>query len=649
MERFYSVAFSNFADDEDFYDGNLDQHVSLPEGFALTIPTTLRAVVDEAIDAVMPDDIIVTYSPRGITKTAELDADLVRRFCKALWQHWRRNSDNDPIRDFGKNLFRSGFASIKMTPDWSLWPVLPDGELMTLKGSGGLKDRVRSIKELRAKHTPLTPRSLSPRCLMLDPTVGSRKLWVIERYEAATADIQDMYAQFEPDFGDFSDSYSRHKVWEFWSATHADYTGKIIDGRHLIFIDEKQVFAGDNPYGDLPYVNKYSGMGRESYDGKPEHKSVGFYTKQIKSLGLAEARRFSQFDAIMAQLAFPIGILPMDVDADSFDTSPGALNFVPDSVMEHADKIWLNAPIPDAQYLTSLQVIGGQLERGTTQQAIGGSGVKGQGSAAQLSMTTGQALGRLDQVKTTLEDTVAELFAMALFYIDRIFNDKVSVFCAEEGTPKYTLGPDNIKGHYVVSVEFQTNEEQDKLRKLAIANDAIVKGGLSPYDALTFAGFDNASELIARRLAYDVMQDPFVKKAIGRDMLKEWGIDADKVELEEQMEQGVLQKKLSDFMNMLQTGSLRDVGNPNTPTGAEPGGGPPMPPPPGMQLPPAMPPPGMPPALAGVGNLPPPGAQAPLAALAQQGQGPMPMPVGPPPMNPALQPPGMLQKPPGAP
>jgi hypothetical protein len=559
----------------------------------------------------MPDDIIVSYSPRGLTKTAELDADLVRRFCKALWQHWRRNADNDPIRDFGKNLFRSGFGVIKMTPDWSLWPVLPDGDLMDLKESGKLKERVASIKELRAKHTPLTPRSLSPLCVMVDPTVGSRKLWIIERYEAATWDIKDMYAQFEPDFGDFSDSYSRHKVWEFWSATHADYTGKIIPGRHLIFIDEKQVFSGDNPYGDLPYIFKYSGYGRESYDGKPELKSVGFYTKQIKSLARAEARRFSQFDAIMAQLAYPIGILPMDVDADSFDTSPGALNFVPDSVLENSDKIWLKAPIPDGEYLASLQVIGAQIERGTTQAAVRGAGVAGTDSAAQLSMTTGQALGRLDSAKTALEDALSELFAMALFYIDRILKDKVSVFCAEEGTPKYVLGPDSIKGHYVVSVEFQTNAEQDKLRKLAIANDAVVKGGLSPYDALTFAGFDNASELIARRLAYDVMQDPFVKKAIGRDMLKEWGIDADKVELEEQMEQGVLQKQLSDFMNMLQTGSLRGVGNPNTPTGAEPGGGP---------------------------------QQNPMAALAQAGQGPMAQPVGAQPMAPALQSPGALQQ-----
>jgi hypothetical protein len=313
---------------------------------------------------------------------------------------------------------------------------------------------------------------------------------------------------------------------------------------------------------------------------------------------------------MVAQLAFPIGILPMNVDADTFDTSPGAMNFVPEEVLQHSDKIWLKAPIPDAAIMNSLRNIGMQIERGTTQAALRGAAVPGTDSAAQLGLTTGQSKLRLDSVQMAMEDALAQLFSMALRYVDKFLKDKTSVFVTEKDASRYVLGPGQIQGRYDVSVTFMPNEEQVKERKLALASDAVVKGGLSPYDALTFAGFENASEIIARRFAYDLMQEPLVKRAIGKDLLKEWGIDADKVELEEQMEQGQAQKLLSDFMNVLQTGSMRGVGDPMSATGAPP----------------------------------PSGGQDPMAALAQNGQGPMPMPVGAPPQDPNLAPPAAMQQ-----
>jgi len=645
MERFYTEAINNFRNDNDYYEGNFEALVTLPEGFDLTVPATLRAVVDEAIDAVMPDDLIIDYQPRGLTKLAEEDADLIRRACRSLWHFWRRKaSDIDPFRDAGKNLFRSGFCCIKLVPDYTLWPVLTPAEEARLsaedeaKGTKQLKDRVRTIASIRERYVPLTPRSLSPISVLPDPTVGARKLWIIERYEAVTDEVKDLYAAFEKDFRIIANDYARHRVHEIWTADHADWKGVFHKGQHFVLVDEKLVNEGDtdSPYPDIPYIIKYSGYGSESYEGRPELKSVGFYTKQVKSLGKAEARRFSQFDAIMAQLAYPIAILPMEVDPDNFDTSPGAMNFVPDTVLQNADKLWLRAPIPDGEYLNSLKVISGQIERGTIQAAVRGGGVAGSSSAAQLDQTTGQAMLRLDSVKHAMEDVTSEVMAMALFYIDQILKGKMGVFGPEAGVPKYILGPSNIKGHYNVSVTFQPNEEQVKMRKLAIASDAIVKGGFSPYDALEYAGFDNPGELIARKLAYDLMQEPLVKRGLAREMLKEWGIDADAVEMEEQMDQGKMQIMLSQFMNAIQSGSMRGVGNPMTQNGTEPGG----------NTPGSPPMPGAPPPPPG----PPPGNQNPLAALAQQGQGPMPMPVGAPPQMSGLQPPQMMQQPPmGAP
>ncbi|WP_230685379.1 hypothetical protein, partial [Streptococcus pneumoniae] len=79
----------------------------------------------------------------------------------------------------------SGMGSIKIVPDWTLWPVLPDKDIKELreadeaKGTKTLSARVKQIRELRDQHTPLTIRSLPPACVMLDPTVGARKLWMV--------------------------------------------------------------------------------------------------------------------------------------------------------------------------------------------------------------------------------------------------------------------------------------------------------------------------------------------------------------------------------------------------------------------------------------------------------------------------------------
>lgn len=603
METWYQAAFTEYADNEAIYDGAFETMVALPAGYPVTIPSTSRAIVDEAVANIIPDDIEVHYPPRGVTTRAEEDADLVRRFCRGLYRHWRRSSsDIDALSDWAKNIIISGVGAAKLVPDYTLWPVLPEGEIEELRETGKLKERVAAIKDLRERHCPLTIRSMAPRCFMVDPTVSARKLWFVERYSSSAAEIRSIYARFEEDFRGYTSVTANHLVHELWTADYMAWDGKPVGGKHFVFIDRIMAHKGENPYRDVPFVTKYSGFGRQSYEGKPQLKTVGLYTPQVKSLIKAEARRFSQFDAIMAQAAFPIGVFPNSVDLAAFDTTPGALNSVPDNVFENMSKIWLVPPIPDGEYLNSLGVLGAQIERGSTGPALRGAPVRGTDSAAQLAMSTGQAQLRIESARTSLEDGLAELFSKALWYIENIFKGKLSVFVAEKDSHRYTLGPENIKGHYDVAVTFKPNEEQIKERKLALASDAIVKGGLSPYDALVFAGFENPSEIIARRLAYDVMQEPLVRRAMAKEMLEEWGVDADALAMEEQMDQGLMQKTLSAFMNALQSGSLRGVGDPMTASGSPPGGG----------------------------------AQDPMAALAQGGQGPMPMDIGNQPMDPAL-------------
>lgn len=575
MESYYAEAIRQFEVDNQFYDGNLDEFYEPPDGYFLTIPTTARAIVDEAVDNTVPHDMIVHYAPRGRGKKAAESADRVRRYLKAQWAYWRRSSgDIDVLRDFTKNLYKHGKAVFKVTTDYTLWPSLDDTELDDIRTKarqdGGdedeaVEERIKLIEELRASNNPFSCRSLPPECIMEDPTAGARKLWAIERYTADIAEVRNYYAE---DFEELRQPWYRNfEIHEVWTATYVDRKGRIHDGKHWVFVNLDMIIEEPNVDGEHPYVIRHSGFGRESYEGRPELKAVGFYTTPTKSMLLAEMRRFSHFEAIFSQLAFPVGFVDERIDPNDLNFTPGFINAVPEDVLATIDKMWVQPELPDAEYLQSLTAIAAQIERGTTQKAIRGANLSGVDSAAQHGMITAQARLRLDAARMAVEDAVAEVNARVLRKIDKRLKDSISVFAAEQETAQYSVGPDQINGHYVNSVTFQPNEDAVKERKLILASDARGKAFMSRYDALVFAGFENPMELIARADADELMQDPIIKRFMAKEALADWGYDAAAIELAEQLEATMQQQRMQQLLSNSGVGTLPNVGDPNTASG----------------------------------------------------------------------------------
>lgn len=564
MESYYRNSFNAFKEDDNFYEGLLEDSVELPEGFDVTIPTTARAIIDEAVDNVEPYDMIIRYAPRGFSLAAQQDAEAVSRFLKNSWTWMRsKNSDIDILRDFIKNLFKNGKAVLKIVPDWTLWPSLDSDEEELLKKNGGnaLKERVQIIKKLRQDNFPIVARSMSPRHIMEDPTMDARKLWVIEKYDNIQ-EIRNRLSKYDEALVE-PEPYN-YTVKELWTAWWVDDKGKIHPGRHFVFINETLVEDEENPFWDVPYVIKHSGFGTETYDGKPEFKSTGFFTRQVKSMLRAEVRRISHFDALMQQLAFPIALLPDVLEGQDFETAPGSVNYVPEEVMVNARNIYLQATLPAPEYMQSLSMISSQIERGTTQRAVRGAGVPGTDSAAQLSMITAQAKLRLEPIKRATEEAVDMVNSMILRYVEEIFESPVSVFCAEpDGPDRYTLKPSQIKGRYRTRTSFVPNEEQIKERKLVVMTDAMSKAQLNPYDAMVIAGIENPMEIISRNLAYKIMNEPAVSRQLGKGFLREMGLDSIELELEELNEQNQIQQMMMELQQRMMGGG--ETGNPLMP------------------------------------------------------------------------------------
>lgn len=552
MEAYYRKSMVAFEEDDRYYEGDLEDVVEVPNGFDITIPTTGRAIIDEAVDNVEPYDMFIRYAPRKFGKAAQEEAESVQRFIKNTWTYWRQtNSDIDILRDFIKNLFKNGKGIFKIVPDWSLWPTLDAEEEALLKENGKLKDRVELIKQLRTENFPIMCRSISPRHIMEDPTMDARKLWCIEKYDTSIDEVRNRFAKHEEILRD-PNPYN-FIIKELWTATWVDWNGRIHLGKHWIFCNETLLEEEENPYHEIPYVIKHSGFGYESYDGTPEKKAVGFFTTQVKSMIRAEVRRLTHIDAMMSQFSFPIMLLPDSADDIDFDTDPGAINYVPETVLENAQSIFLQTKLPAPEYMQSISMIQSQIERGTTQRAVRGAGVPGTDSAAQLAMITSQAKLRLEPVKKGTEDAVDAVNALLLRFAAEIIDEDLSIFCAEPAGPdKYVLKPDYVRGRYRTRTTFQPNEDQIKERKLVLATDAMSKARLNPYDALTFAGWENPMEVIGRNLAYAIMEEPAIKRKLAKQYLEEWGLDAIELELEEINDSSLVQQMVMQLQQNMQ-------------------------------------------------------------------------------------------------
>ncbi|MFA5936495.1 MAG: hypothetical protein WC822_01310 [Candidatus Paceibacterota bacterium] len=581
-EDYYAKAFAGFEEDDMFYEGQLEHLVSAPDGFPVTIPTTGRAIVDEATDAIVPQDFLINYPPRALTKVGEADSQNNGRFIHNALKHVRKvSADIDPIRDFARNLFRSGKACFKVVPDYTLWPLLGEEEEKRLKAEGGtdkVLERVRLIEKIRAENFPYSVRSLAPQCIMEDPTISGRKLWMCERYTMNNSEVRSLYSVDIPEMRerDFW-GYESYLIHELWTMPYVDFKGRYEPGRQFIFVNYECVEEREHGLRRLPYILKYSGYGREAYNAQPELKSVGFFTPQVKSMLLAEARRNTHFDAIMSQFAYPVAFMPESMEDAGLSLEPGAVNYVPDVMMSNVGNMFAKAPIAAPEYLQSLNYIASQIERGSVQRSVRGAPLPGADSAAQYGMQSNAGRLRLDSCQQATEMAVSEMGAMFLYYTDEVLKTTVSVFASEAPVDKYSVSPKTIKGHYVVGVTFQPNEDAIKERKLILANDAINKGGLSPFDALLFAGFDNPVELIGRRMAWDILMSDPIRNHLAKEQLREWGLDADAAELEAAAKDMEKQMALRDMANAMQVG-----GHDNAPA-------PEGEPPPGMEMGPPPP------------------------------------------------------------
>ncbi len=540
--------FADFDEAEIFYDGDW-----APDGigdFPLTVPATASAIIDEAVDHVDTWNLRAIVPTTGKRVGKELLAGKLKLFLKGIWNYWNTHgSDLAPLRDEVRKGFLCGKMVGKVVLDWDRWP-----ELTVKKGmTNAQKDEaLEDIRALRDMDFPVTLQPLSPRFFIDDPANG-RKRWGMEFYTRTADDIVANYPEWtRPNLPEGADESTRPVDVEFIEYWQED----VVKGKpgcwRAIVVENEWAMSPEWLEGHpLPYVVKYAGLGRESYDSTGSKKARGLL-RPVRSLLRAEGRRLTQLDAIIAFYAAPPLVVGAEQGEFEFKWEPGFLNFIGD-IKNKPESIV--TPTPHAALIATISTIQQGIERAVGQPILRGSKPTGTRTAGELEVLSAQASLRFLTVSQAAADFAKQVNEKTFKLLrNRLLKkgESIQVPTAEDtqdNPPRLTRA--EIPDPFYHRVELGDTSPEANSRRALAAMEKRNQGFIDDETALEEAGYENTAEIRFKTIRDMTFRSPMFINHLSKILTEEYlGVDIDAmeferalIELEKQMAlQGVAQQ-----------------------------------------------------------------------------------------------------------
>ena len=523
----------------------------VPDNVPMTVPSTARAIVDEATDHsdFDPNWLTIRTPTYGMTEDAENDAGRIRAFLVAWSSHqMTQANDASPFRDFNKNAYLSGKSVYKVVVDYDNWPEYEEG---------ADPDEMSRVSAERQFYVPIVLRALDPIVVYEDPTIGEKQ-WVIERYQHEAVEVLSLYEKWLPATGlrtdrdvvleenislDLWDCYQIGELKGEKGIWHQVLVGKSEDDKTPA---TKAVFLPNEPF---PYVIKFSG-GRQS-SGRYEQKARSLLFA-AKSLLKAEARRFSQLDAIIQMLAWPTTVVTGPKSRFEFVFGPNVVNYVPMGVKVDT----VTPQIPAGPIQSALAVIQAGIERATFGSVIRGSKPPQTTSAAQLAILSGQARMKFGAPKIGHETALREVYEKVLHIVKYVLRDKVTVYqtddTLEESPTEVVLGPSDIPERPAVQVYIGQDPIEERERQIQSAILLKREGLIDEEEARERAGIKSTAAMRRRRIRDMVlMGSPNILAALGESFILSSGFDFATLTLEKAMRDMLMARQQQAMMQSI--------------------------------------------------------------------------------------------------
>lgn len=543
---------------EQLYD--LSWHVDgIPQNVPVTMPSTARAIIDEATDHsdFNPSYVKVHTPTYGIGDDAEKRSGRIKAFFPGFYRHQiTHKNDVSPYRDLVKNVYLYGKGVLKTITVHDEWPELEIPEGTYESEAKIIRDGVKFERELAM---PILQRSINPLAIWEDPTEGQKR-YAIEKCEYTALQVRDMYPSWSPTrTWEGKNGITPSEMVETWDCVQAGVgvcdipecpdNGDEVEGLwHQILIgcgasemDSNASAVVDEatetvflPHEPFPYEIKFSGYGKQS-SGKYEDKARGLLYA-VKSVIRAEARRFTQMDAIIAQLAWPTIFVTGPRSRMDVKFGPNIVNYVPMGVTVTP----VVPPLPSGPIQQTIAMLQSSIERGTFGSVIRGDKPPQTTSAAQLSILSGQARLRFGSIKIHLEAMLESANKKIGMIQQNVLRSPLTLFQTDDtdetDASKLVLREKDIPKNFPHRVEILTDPREERERR-AQFGVLLKREGIIDWEAAAeMAGIEDTAAM-RRRVIRDkaLFDNPAAIALIGETLVIESGYDMESLTLEKMM------------------------------------------------------------------------------------------------------------------
>ena len=273
LHSYYATMNVEMDRNRKLYHHDVKNLVKVPAGMAVHESSTANLIVDNLRDQIRTDEPRVEFETSGKSQTALTEKVLMELWGEAcLWEISRRNA-MDPIQQCVHDMLMLGASCLK---------YIVDPQVLVTQEASSLPPAARRMS------FPFIVKALDP--AVVYPAPGNRRPlnYVLEVQQRRAIDIRSQYGDSWHDpllTKSGVDKPMRPVKWlEYWSAPIYRNGEKKEDGHYIVEADGFRIIETKSPYGIVPYLWEFSGLGRSNHDGDPAHLSVGILSSIVGEL-----------------------------------------------------------------------------------------------------------------------------------------------------------------------------------------------------------------------------------------------------------------------------------------------------------------------------------------------------------------------------
>lgn len=523
LKTFYQAWHEQQRVDDDFYNLLYDVAMSEnPHNFEAVRPPSATTIIDMAADHSAGNFPRLHVPRRKETSKAQAQTAVMEKAGQGFWYRNISNSPRNVLRAWAQSGALRGAmgGSLLYNPD--VWPDLPRPS----KYGGIDSEEYKTAKDdaiaARREAWPFVLDYIDPMDLYPDPASEGRD-FIIHAFERKAYDVKRAWPEW-----DWRVPGSSAQIRETDSITFISYWDKtyyayLVGGmgtqetQGVLLNPANDGTVKKHGYGFLPYFFVAGGFG--SPFGLPQYRYRGFLTN-VRDLLKLEARRMTHMDAIVAQQAFPWLIAQNGVTPDM---QLGGITRVPIGTRVQDAIVEMRPQVPIEALVQELKEVRASLQRNTLPDALGGEQPMSGESGYLRSINVGTGRSRIRALSDSLERMV-ELSTSGFFkLVDTKVKAPVSIWGKgmDEEQEFVTIKPEDIDGHYEVYASLTPSLPQDDSMNIANGIKLFEHGGIPVRDLLeTYAGRENADELLRERMGEDVLKSPQMMAQLIQDAMR---------------------------------------------------------------------------------------------------------------------------------